>query len=179
MAPMVALLRGINVGRNKRVAMADLRALMVGLGYSDVSTLLQSGNVVFSCSAAAARTAVQDIERAVAKDLGVECAVIVRTGAEIAAAVAAAPLLELVTDPSRFFVGFLAATPSKEAVGRIGSIEEPPDQIRIVGREVYLWCPNGLLDSPITKLGWEKRLGVAVTARNWNTVNKIAALTTG
>jgi uncharacterized protein (DUF1697 family) len=173
---LVALLRGINVGRNKRVAMADLRELLAGLGYTEVKTLLQSGNAVFTCSGAAARTAAEDIEEAVARDLGVQCAVIVRTGAEVGEAIAVAPLLAVATDPSRHFVGFLAGTPAPEAVGVLASIDVAPGQIRLVGREVYLWCPAGLIDSPLSKLGWEKSLGVPVTTRNWNTLTKIAAL---
>jgi uncharacterized protein (DUF1697 family) len=173
---LVALLRGINVGRNKRVAMSELRDLLTGLGYADVKTLLQSGNAVFLCTPKAATSAAGDIEQAIARDLGVECAVIVRTAAEIAGAMAAAPLLEVATDPSRHLVGFLSGDPDPAGVQALAAIDVAPDLIRLLGREVYLWCPSGLLDSPLSKLGWERSLGVAVTMRNWNTVSRIAAL---
>jgi uncharacterized protein (DUF1697 family) len=175
MSRLVALMRGINVGRNKRIAMGDLRAVLTGLGYTDVRTLLMSGNAVFTCSSAAAKKAASDIERAVAADLGVRCAVIVRSEVEVAAAIEAAPLIDVATDPSRHFVGFLAAAPPPRAARAVAAIDLEPDLIRLVGKEVYLWCPKGLLDSPLAKAGWEKSLEVPVTLRNWNTVTKIAA----
>src|SRR5436190_7614221 len=97
----VALLRGINVGRAKRVAMADLRALIEGLGYGDVRTLLNSGNVVFTAPRAAPDNAAARIEKALATDLGVSARVTVLTAQELAEAVAANPLLEVADDFSR------------------------------------------------------------------------------
>ena len=173
---LVALLRGINVGRSKRVPMIQLRELLVGLGYTDVTTYLQSGNAVFTCTPKAARMASQDIEEAVAREAGVTCRVIVRSPAELAAAIAADPLLGVATDPARHLVGFLAADPQLDAVARLDALDVSPDQIRVVGRHVYLWCPNGVLASPLNKVGWERSLGVAATTRNWSTVTKLAAL---
>jgi uncharacterized protein (DUF1697 family) len=176
MSKHVAFLRGINVGRNKRVAMADLRAAVARLGFTDVKTLLNSGNVVFATSPAAARRAPADLEAVIASDLGVECAVVVRSAAEVTSVVTNAPFLDVATNPSRHFVGFLADEPSAGALSAIAAIDVAPDLIRLVGREVYLWCPAGLLDSPLAKQGWEKMLGTTVTVRNWSTVTKVAAL---
>ncbi len=173
---LVALLRGINVGRNKRVAMADLRGLLTGLGYAEVTTYLQSGNAVFRCSAKAASTAATDIERAVGSDLGVACRVVVRTAGELAAAIAADPLLDVVTDPAKHLVGFLAGDPDPAGARALAALDVAPDRIRLVGRHVYLWCPAGLLASPLSAAGWEQPLKVALTSRNWNTVTKVAAL---
>ena len=176
MSRHVAFLRGINVGRNKRVAMADLRTAVAGLGFTDVKTLLNSGNVVFTGAAAAAHRAPADLQAVIASDFGVDCAVVVRSATEVTSVVAKAPFLSVATNPSRHFVGFLAGEPSAGAPSSIAAIDVAPDLIRLVGREVYLWCPAGLLDSPLAKQGWEKTLGTPVTVRNWSTVTKVAAL---
>jgi len=175
-ARSVALLRGINVGTAKRIGMAELRSVLVDLGYTGVITHLQSGNVVFTSSAAAARTAAKDIERSVHARLGVRSTVVMRSAAELAAVIANAPLLDVMTDPSRFLVGFLSGDPNSIAVRNFRALDVAPDQIRIRGREVYMWCPGGVIASPLTKLVTEKSLGVAVTMRNWNTVTRLAAL---
>ena len=177
---VVALLRGINVGRAKRVAMADLRALLADLGFEDVTTVLNSGNALFSCSAMAVSTAAGAIEDGVQDKLGVRCRVVVRTAAAFAASIEQAPLQDLVTDPSRYFVGFLDGRPNAAARAAVSTVDEDPstapDRIVLVGREVYLWCPAGLSKSPLTKTDWDTVLGTAVTMRNWKTVTKIAAL---
>lgn len=173
---MVALLRGINVGRNKQVAMADLRALLTDLGYGDVKTHLRSGNAVFTAGPGAAVTAADDIERAVTSTLGVRSSVITRTAAELETVLAGAPMLDLMTDPARYLVGFLAGEPDANAAEAIAAIEVEPDRIDLVGHEVYLWCPAGVAASPLNKTGWERALGVGVTTRNWRTVEKLAAM---
>ena len=172
----VALLRGINVGGNKLVDMARLRDLLTGLGYSNVRTYLQSGNAVFSCPPDQADTAASQLEDAIAGEFGFACRVIVRTAPELAAAISADPLLHLVEDPSRHFLGFLSDPPLSEGVARLSGEDFGIDQLRIVDRHVYLWCPNGLMGSPFGKLNFDRVLGVAVTMRNWNTVSKLAGL---
>jgi uncharacterized protein (DUF1697 family) len=156
--------------------MADLRLVLTGLGYTDVATYLQSGNAVFRATPAAARTAAADISQAVAVQLDVRSTVVVRTGSELAAVTAQAPLLDLMTDPARYLVGFLADEPDPAAAKAIAAIDVAPDQIRLLGREVYLWCPAGVLASPLNTLPWERALGVAVTTRNWKTAIKLAEL---
>ncbi len=176
---VVALLRGINVGRNKRVDMSQLRELLAELGYSDVKTLLQSGNAVFTCAHAPVDSAATDIESAIAVKLGVQCKVILRTGAELARAITADPFIEIATDPSRHLVGFLSHDPNLDGQETIERLDVAPDRIRIIGRHLYLWCPDGILVSPISKVNLDRTLGVAVTMRNWNTVTKLAALAGG
>lgn len=174
---LIALLRGINVGRAKRMGMAQLRDVLRDLGYSDVATHLQSGNAVFTCTPGVAGTAAGDIERALVRELGVQSAVVVRTSAELAAAAAADPLLDCMTDPSKHLVGFLGGEPQADGVRTLAGMEFAPDEVRLVGREVFLWCPSGVLDSPFSKVAWDKLLGVPVTMRNWNTVTKLLELT--
>lgn len=172
----VALLRGINVGRAKRVAMADLRALVEGLGYGDVRTLLNSGNVAFSAPRATkADVAAGRIERALAEQVGVASRVTVLTGEELAAAVAENPLGHVATDPSRLLVAVLARPDERARLEALTTRRWDPDVLAVGTRVAYLWCPSGLLDSPLaTALG--KALGDAVTTRNWATITKLHAV---
>ncbi len=176
---MVALLRGINVGGNKLVDMARLRGLMTGLGYTDVRTYLQSGNAVFSCVPGAAARAGPTIEDAIEGEFGFECRVITRTAAELDEARAADPLLHLLGDPARHFVGFLSDQPKLDGVNSLAETDYGMDQVRVLDRHAYLWCPEGISRSPLGKLNFDRILGVTVTMRNWNTVTRLAALTAG
>jgi uncharacterized protein (DUF1697 family) len=171
-----ALLRGVNLVKRNRIAMADLRRVLTELGYADVKTHLQSGNAVFTSDLPAVALE-QHIAAALAEHCGLSCAVMVRTGAELAAVLAANPLGHEPEKPSWFFVSFLAAEPDPAAVAALAAVDVSPGQAWIIGREAYLWCPSGPLDSKLGGPLVEKQLGVAGTARNWNTVGKLAALT--
>ena len=173
-----ALLRGINVGGNKKVPMADLRALLGELGYADVSTLLQSGNAVFTSELPAADLE-RDIAAAVADSLSVTCAVLVRTGAELAATVNGNPMAGEPENPSRYFVAFLSADPAPDKAAALAGLSFDPDKLWLRGREAYMWCPNGAAETRLTGAVLEKQLGVRATARNWNTVSKLVGLTAG
>ena len=170
----MALLRGVNVGRNKRLAMADLRRLLGGLGYREVATVLQSGNAVFTCPAASVDSAPADIQAALASGTGVECAVMVRTAAEFLAALDADPLLGVATDPTRHLVGFLSGEPDRAGVDDLLARDLTPDALAVVGQQVYLWAPNGVLDSAFSKFGWDRCLRVSMTMRNRSTLSRIA-----
>lgn len=177
--PMVALIRGINVGRAKRVAMADLRALVTDLGYENVRTLLNSGNVLFAGSrgatdetpdAAAAR-----IQEALATRLGVTARVMAFTAAEFNAVIAENPLLELSDNPSRLMVSFLLDPADRSRLAPLAERDWTPEVLALGTRVAYLWCPEGLRASPLSK-AVGKTLGDAVTTRNWSTVLKLHAI---
>jgi uncharacterized protein (DUF1697 family) len=173
---LVALLRGINVGRNKRVAMAQLRDLLLDLGYIDVRTILQSGNVAFTSSSADTAAVAGEIRRALTRELKLECAVIVRTAPELANIVVTDPFGDVASDPARYLVGFLAGPPDASGAAAVKSLVVAPNLLRMIGRELYLWCPDGVLQSPFATVNWDKQLGVAVTMRNWRTVTRLAEL---
>jgi uncharacterized protein (DUF1697 family) len=173
---MVALLRGINVGRAKRVSMAELATLMAGLGFTEVKTHLNSGNVVFSCTPRAAAGAAAKIRSAIADELAVECEVMTRTAAELRDVIEANPLADVATDPAKYLVGFLSAKPKPEAVRAVQAGDYGGDAIRIIDDHAYLWCSRGVNDSPVVKLAWKRELGVSATTRNWRTVLKLAEL---
>lgn len=174
----VALLRGINVGRSERIAMADLRALLEELGYTDVLTHLQSGNAVFTTAEPPAQV-VGSIEKAIAGALGLDVKVVVRTCEQLAEVVAANPLDDVATDPAKYLVGFPGGRIDRKGAAALSGEDFAPNVVRVVKSEVYLWCPNGVQDSPFARVDWDRRLGVPVTMRNWKTVTKLAELAAG
>lgn len=174
----VALLRGINVGRAKRVAMADLRALLEALGYRNVRTLLNSGNAVFDASAKARAGHAPRIQAAVLARLAVDARVIVKSADEFAAVVAGNPLLGRATDPSRLLVAFTddpARLPGLADLADLVLVDWSPDALAIAPHAAYLWCAQGVLDSKLAQ-AVGRRLGDAATTRNWATVEKLQAL---
>jgi uncharacterized protein (DUF1697 family) len=176
MARYAALLRGINVGGNKKIAMSELRDLLANLGYADVTTYLQSGNAVFTSPGQPAALGLA-IEERIAAEFGKDVRVLIRTATELADVLGRSPLPGQPENPSRFFVAFLAAAPDPDLVAEIEVQSFGQDQIWISGREAYLWCPGGAADTPLTHNFVEKRLRVTATARNWNTVTKLVNLT--
>jgi uncharacterized protein (DUF1697 family) len=169
------LLRGINVGRAHRIAMADLRELLTAEGHGGVATLLQSGNVALDSDLPADELA-RAVERALERRFGFPVPTVVRTAEEIAAVVAADPLGQLVTDPSRYVVSFAAAAEvPDDVVDLLRSTDPRDDAFAVAGRELYLWCPHGQLDSPLAA-ALAKHDGAPSTARNWRTVLKLAEL---
>jgi uncharacterized protein (DUF1697 family) len=175
MTRYVALLRGINVGPHKRVAMADLRALMAELGYGDVQTLLQSGNVVFVADDPPEQVE-RDLEQKIAAELGVETRVVVRTRDELASVVKRDLLGDIASDPKRYQVSFLSAEPKPEVARELAALDFAPERWVFSGREIYAWHPDGIHSSKLAKQLSDRRLGVIATARNWNTVVKLLAM---
>jgi uncharacterized protein (DUF1697 family) len=171
----IVLLRGINVGGNRRVAMADLRTLIASLGYGGVRTHLQSGNVIVESGHRPKRLKAV-IEQGLAAELGLEIEVFVRTRDELAAVIARDPLGAVADNPSRYFVSFLSGKPAAAAIRAAGAADAGRERFVVHGRELYAWHPDGVRDSTLAKLLSERRLGVSATARNWNTVTKLLEL---
>jgi uncharacterized protein (DUF1697 family) len=171
----IALLRGINLGSRRRVSMPELRELLGDLGYEDVRTLLQSGNVVLTSSLRGDRLA-RALEQQIADGLGVDPAVVVRTRDELAAVVEANPFADVMTDGRRLQVSFLAGDPDPAYVRELEAADLGDERVAVIGRELFAWHPDGIQRSALVKLITEKRLGTAATARNWNTVGKLLAL---
>jgi uncharacterized protein (DUF1697 family) len=176
MARQIALLRGINVGRNKRMEMARLRDLMDELGYEHVRTYVQSGNVVFTGPDRRPAELERHLEEQIAATFGFDVPVVVRSRDEVAAIVAANPLGHLATNPSRYHVVFASAAVDPDRVVDVDPASFAPETFELRGRELYLWTPDGIHDSPLAKMLSEKRLGVTATARNWRTVEKLLAM---
>lgn len=166
-----ALLRGINLGSRNRVAMPALRELFESLGFSDVETYVQSGNVVFSASSKPDAGA---IGKRIAKDLGVESPVIIRSASELGKIVKANPFTG---DAAAFHVTLLDDKPKAIDVKAIDADRFAPDEFAVVGKDVYLRCPKGYGVSKLSNAFWEKKLRRVATTRNWKTVTNLRDLT--
>ena len=171
----VALLRGINVGRAKRVAMADLRTLLTDLGYSDVTTLLNSGNVVFTAPNSSTSESAARIEKALAAKLGLASRVTVLNAVELADIVAKNTLLQMAHDPSRLLVVVLSNVNDRLLLEPLLRQDWSPEMLAAGTRAAYIWCPAGILESrAVTAVA--RVLRDAMTTRNWATISKLQAL---
>jgi len=172
----IALLRGVNVGRAKRVAMADLRALLEDLGCTDVHTVLNSGNAVFAAPPRIAAPALaRKIEAALAARLGVDARTFVLAADALAGLLAAHPLRAVANDDARLLLAILAPDLASHALDALTARDWSPDAIALGPHAAYLWCARGVLDSPLSQ-SFAKALGDRTTTRNWATMNKLAAL---
>ena len=173
----IALLRGINVGKAKRVAMADLRAIVESLGYTDARTLLNSGNVVFRGTAGNPLTVAARLEAALLERTGVESRIAVLTAAELAMALDANPL-GVPDDPARFLVACFVDASTAERARPLAKQRWDPDRFAIEGRVAWLWCATGILESPLVK-AFGRATGDTATTRNWTTMTKLRVLAAG
>jgi uncharacterized protein (DUF1697 family) len=174
----VAFLRGINVGRAKRVSMAELRKVVEDLGYRDVATLLNSGNVVFTVPGMMRGDHAARIERGIAERLGVSSRVTAMTAEELAEAVRANPLRQALENPSRFLVAVIRKAEDRAILKPLARQKWGVEAFAIGDRVAYLWCPERILESPLG-VAVGKALGDGVTTRNWNTMVKLLALAGG
>lgn len=168
----VALLRGINVGAANRITMVDLRAVFEALGHTGVTTLLQSGNVVFDSPRVLGPSAVIALEDELANRSGIRCRILVIPAERFEAVAAANPLLDEADDPSLMVITFVESAPPAD-------LAVPTDLGReklVIGADaVYQWCPLGVSKSKVP-VSFFRALGTAATARNLRTVQKIQAL---
>jgi uncharacterized protein (DUF1697 family) len=171
----VALLRGVNVGKSKRVPMAELRALLSGLSYRDVATLLNSGNAVFRADKGPSARHAARIASAIVRQLAVDVPVIVKSAAEFDAIVEENPFAGDAADHSRLLVAFVQDSRSLGSLAAVGELAGPPDEFAIGRHAAYLHCGRGILESKAGEalLG---RTGRMATARNWATTLKLQAL---
>jgi len=173
----VALLRAINVAGHNKVRMAELRDLLADLGFANVQSLLQSGNLVFDSRAGTPARLESTLEQAARDRLQLETAFFVRTAKEWAEIVAGNPFPdEAKRDPGHLVVMSLKGAPDREHVTALEKAIVGREVIRAGGRHLYLVYPDGIGRSKLTNASIERKLGTQGTARNWNTVLKLAAL---
>ncbi|WP_349740634.1 DUF1697 domain-containing protein [Roseateles cavernae] len=175
MPQFVALLRGINVGKAKRIPMADLRGLLAELGYTDIATLLNSGNAVFRAATGTPAQHAQDIAAAILRALKMEVPVVVKSAKELEAIVGENPLAENAAHHSRLLVVFAQSTATLSELAAVEALVVPPEEFVVGKSAAYLHCASGLLESPAGE-ALHGKAGKAITTRNWATVLKLQAL---
>ena len=176
MTAFVALLRAVNVAGTGIIRMADLKGICEDIGFRNVKTLLQSGNVVFEAKGTD-KTVAKKLADAIEASHGFRPAVVVRTADEIADAMKRNPYKpEEKTNPAFLVVVFLAGPPTSGAAGRVAAIKVDGERLHLSGRELHAWYANGQGKSKVTNAVLERALGVPATARNWNTVTKLLDL---
>ncbi len=177
MAVIICMLRGVNVGGHNKIKMDALKALCVSLKLKDPQTFIQSGNVIFSTEENDLLKLAKRIQDAIEKKVGFRPDVILRTATELRTAIKRNPFAKLSgLEPGKLLVTFLAANPGKEARAQALATGTAPEELHIIGREVYIYFPNGQGRS---KLPWpkiERALGTSGTGRNWNSVTKMLAM---
>lgn len=170
----VALLRSLNVGSHNRITMEALADVFTGVGCTDVSTYIQSGNVLFSASAALLKKVPALVAAKLEAEHGVVSPVIVREARQLAAVVAGNPWLKQGLPEKTLHVSFLAGVPSAAQVAALDPKRGGADQYKVVGSEVFLYLPTGVGKTKLTNAWFDAKLGVVGTWRNWNTVIELA-----
>ena len=175
MPQFVALLRGVNVGKGHRVPMAAFRSLLEAEGFSEVTTLLNSGNAVFRSSSRSAAAHAETIRARLERDLAVRVLVVVKSSAEFLAATAESPFAIPEEHHPRLLVAFARDAAGTRGLSQLLPLLQPPEQFHVGAHAAYLYCARGILESRLgsAMLG---KAGREVTTRNWATVQKLRAL---
>jgi len=177
MTTYISILRGINVGGHKPVPMKELQALFESLGYKQVKTYIQSGNVAFSAEEKSSSAIRKAIEVAISQRFGFEVPVLISTQADIKKVIEGNPFLnEKGIEPDKLHVTFLDELPKQESVDKLLTYDYAPDRFVLTGKEVYIYCPNGYGRTKINNTFFESKLKVGATTRNWKTVNVLAEM---
>lgn len=177
MSTIIALLRAINVGGTGKVAIADLRKLVEDEGFADVASYIASGNLVFTGDGRSTDAISQQLEAASGTKLGLKTDWILRAPAEWTAMIEANPFVEFSkATPSRYLVTVFKTEPDPARLGEVEAIATLGEEMKLVGRALYICFPEGAGKSKLAGAAIEKRLGARGTARNWNTVLKLAEM---
>ncbi len=177
MTVYISMLRGVNVGGHNKVKMEALRALYESLGLKDAQTLIQSGNVVFRAKQQNSTLLAKRIGDGIETHFGFRPGVIIRTTSELRNVITKNPFATRKNiDPRKLLVSFLAADPGPEAREKVLAIEVVPEELRVEGRELYIYFLNGMGKSKLSMPMIEKTLKTSGTGRNWNTVQKLLAM---
>ncbi len=174
----ISILRGINVSGQKKIKMADLKSMYELLGFQNVVTYIQSGNVVFDTKVKNKADLKTMIEDAIEKKYKFHAPVEIRTNRDIENIIKNIPFgsVDLVEDGTKVLVTFLSSKPSEAKVSDIQKYVVAPEKLVVRGKEVYLYCPNGYGRSKLSNTFLEHKLEVEATTRNWKSVHKLYEL---
>lgn len=172
----IVLLRGINVGGHNKVPMAELRAALSDSGFADVSTYIASGNVLLDAGERLETDVVDEVADAVTEHFDLSIPIVARSATEWPAILAANPFPDAEGEPKFLHVSLCDRAPDAKAIAAFDMETYLPDRVEVVGRELYLWYPNGSGRSKLTGSVLERNLDVTTTARNWSTMLKLGEL---
>ncbi len=176
MPVFISMLRGINVGGHNVIKMDALRDLYASLKFQEPKTFIQSGNVIFRTSAAEEGALARKIQSAIEKEFGIRSEVILRSTTDLRKTIAANPFSKRQdVAPNKLHVGFLAEKPSWETQKKLEAITGIPEELHLVGRDLFIYFPDGAGRSKLTPV-LDRILKSSATARNWNSVNKMLEL---
>jgi uncharacterized protein (DUF1697 family) len=173
----VALMRGINVGGKNMLPMKELVALFAKAGCGEVSSFINSGNVLFTASPALAAGLPKSIAAGIEKRFGFSVPIVLRTADELARVARSNPYLDAKTDIDLLYVGFLADEPDSARIGGLDPKRSPPDKYSVVGREIYMHLSTGAAKTKLTNAYFDSKLSTISTMRNWKTTLKLVELT--
>ena len=171
MARYISLIRGINVTGHNKIFMADLKAQYESLGFQNIKTYIQSGNVVFDPGTTDLRSIKIDIESAIRSRFGYDVGVLIKTPGEFRRLIEGVPF-----ETDSCYVTFLFDSPGNVPVSVLDNLRNETEQIEVVRDVVYIRCPSGYGRSKLSNNQLEKKLGVSTTTRNWNTVSALMKL---
>jgi uncharacterized protein (DUF1697 family) len=174
----VAMLRGINLGPNRRIPMADLRQLLTDAGFENVKTYVQSGNIALSATAKPVQLE-KELATLLEERFGFAVPVVVRSRRQLAAVVNHDPIPGAADEPKLYQVTFLAAKPPAAAVARLRGLARESERLEVAGREIYTFHPDGVAGSKLSVAIVGKDLGAGATSRNWTTVNRLLEMAAG
>ena len=172
----IGILRGINVGGKRKILMADLKSLCEELGLKNVTTYIQSGNVIFTSETANSEKLAQTISQQIEKEFGFDVPVIVRTEKELESSISKNPFIAKDADIYQLHLTFLKEKPNEEDIERILTFNYEPDKFKIAEKDIFIFCAGKYHESKLTNSFFEKQLEVGATTRNWKTVMKLSEL---
>jgi uncharacterized protein (DUF1697 family) len=175
MKKYISMLRGINVSGQKKIKMTDLKSLYESLGFDNVQTYIQSGNVIFESSILDVEKLKRNIEQNIEKTFGFSVSVIIRSNDEFESIINRNPFIgqRSTEDDTKLLVTFLTDAPPESIANAIQQFVTKPEALEVRGKEIYLHCPNGYGKSKLSNRFLECKLGVKATTRNWKTVKKL------
>ncbi len=177
METYISILRGINVGGNRKLKMDDLRQMYADLGFTDRQTYIQSGNVVFRYQKTNPGELESRITQEILDKFNLEVPVIVKEAYELKTIVANNPfILETQYGTDHLHVTFLSANPNPDKFDKIKNGNFNPEEFRLLGSAIYLYCPEGYGKSKLTNGFWESKLGLKATTRNWRTLTELVLM---
>jgi uncharacterized protein (DUF1697 family) len=177
MVTYISMLRGINVGGQKKIKMAELTALYESIGLRNATTYVQSGNVIFDAPEQDIKQLSNRIEKRIEQAFGFPAAVLLRRPSELRQIIKNNPLLKgKGLDTDKLYVTFLSDSPIESSLSQMKKTRGEPDRFVAVNTEIYLYCPNGYGRTKFSNDFFERKLGVTATTRNWKTVNSLLEL---